>query len=796
MPNFRLNKPNKQDKRDKQDKPNKLKKHLIWLAAACLLTLVVFLFFSKVKKSPVSQLKKNGPYNFILISVDTLRADRIGCYGFNDISTPTMDLFASKGIKFENCIAQTPLTLPSHTSLLTGTYPTFHGVRDNGGFLVPEQLTTLAELFKDAGYQTAAFVASYVLDSKWGLNQGFDFYFDSFDLSKYKTISLGNIQRPAGEVIDEVLAWFESRGKEKFFTWIHLYDPHTPYEPPSPFREQYPGRPYLGEIAYTDYQLERLWRYLEKNDLLSDTIIVFASDHGESLGEHQESTHGFFVYQAAVHVPLIFITPENELQGLSSSPVVGLVDIMPTIVEIAGLSLPAEAQGESLLPLFRDSRDNKTRDKFMYTETFYPRFHYGWSELKSIQDKRYKLIVAPRLELYDLQEDPNELHNLVDNYPGITRDMVNMIEKFIEETSKGAYEIDYTHIDEETRQKLTALGYIGSFTKDPDIEGRKLGDPKDKIRVFNSLSEAKELGLQGQFDRAVSLVESIIEDDPEVIDAYFTLGNIYYRAREFDKALESFHQALKRNPTEIFTIINIANCHIMKGEFTQAEEFLLEKLPVVPPDSQVYFILGNVSYALKKYDEAEKYYKECLRLNPSSASAYSSLGGIYVIKDRLKEAEESLKKAQKINPKLERLHYYFAQLHEKRNELTQAMEAYKKELEIMPHNFRASFNLARLYRIKGETSKEEEYLQMTLESNPRFPLTYFYLARIYLNKGEKYEEAVALVKKGIELEPEKEELPLGYFLLADLYNRLGDDLKSAEYARRGQKIVEETKKAP
>ncbi len=756
-----------------------------------MLALVVFLFFSQLKKSPLSQLKKNGPYNFVLITVDTLRADRIGCYGFENISTPTMDLFASRGVKFETCIAQTPLTLPSHTSLLTGTYPTFHGVRDNGGFLVPQQLTTLAELFKDAGYQTAAFVASYVLDSKWGLNQGFDFYFDSFDLSKYKTISLGNIQRPADEVIDEVLSWFEARGEEKFFTWIHLFDPHTPYEPPSPYREQYPGRPYLGEIAYTDAQLGRFWQYLEERGLLSNTILVFASDHGESLGEHRESTHGFFIYQAGVHVPLIFITPEREFHGLNSTSVVGLVDVMPTMVEIAGLSLPAEVQGESLLPYFLNNQNNKGKERFSYAETFYPRFHYGWSELKSIQDRRYKLIVAPRLELYDLQEDPGELRNQVDNYPRIARDMMSKIEKFIEETGKGAFEIDYTHIDEETRQKLTALGYIGSFTKVSDIEGRKLGDPKDKIEVFNSLSEAKELGLRGEFARAVSLVGGIIEDDPEVIDAYFTLGNIYYRAREFDKALESFHQALKRNPTEVFTIINIANSHIMKGEFTQAEDFLLEKLPSIPPDSQIYFILGNVSYALKKYDEAERYYQECLRLNPSSASAYSSLGGIYVIKDRLEEAEEKLRQSLKINPKLERLHYYLAKLHEKRQELPQAMEAYKKELEIMPHNFRASFNLARLYRINGETNEEEKYLKMTLDSNPRFPLTYFYLARIYLNKGEKYEEAVSLVKKGIEFKPEKEELPLGYFLLADLYNRLGDDRKSAEYARLGQKIIEE-----
>lgn len=763
------------------------KKIILILSLAVLVVLTAVVYVLLLQKDEFSRLRGKKDFNYILISVDTLRADRIGCYGFSEIETPNIDFFAERGVRFERCIAPTPLTLPSHTSLLTGTQPTFHGVRDNGGFLVPPQLVTLAELFKEQDYQTAAFVAAYVLDSKWGLNQGFDFYFDRFDLSKYKTISLGNVQRRGDEVIDETLKWLERNRQQKFFTWIHLYDPHTPYDPPSPFKEKYPNRKYLGEIAYTDYQLGRLWRYLEDNDLVSSTILVFVSDHGESLGEHQESTHGFFIYQAGIHVPLIFVTPFEKLQGITRTSVVSLVDVMPTILEMADMPFPSQVQGQSLLPLLVG--DKELRSNHAYSETFYPRFHYGWSELTSVQDERFKLIIAPRLELYDLIEDPKEKNNLVDVLPGETRRLKSLADDFIERTSRNAFQIDYSHIDEETRQKLSALGYIGTFTGPSSLKERRPGDPKDKIVVFNQLSEARELGLKGDFDKAVALVEEIIRDDPDIIDAYFTLGNLYFKEKKFEQALESFFEALERKPDDAFTAINIANSFISMGDFDEAEKFLLSIIDALPPDSQIHFILGNINYFQKEYKEALQNYEKCLELNPSSASAYSAIGGIYVIQGNLGEAETYLKKAVDLNPRLRNLRYNLAQLYEAKNDLQQAIKEYQTELENIPHNFRASFNLSRIYRIMGRVEDELKYLEKTKEINPDFPLSYFYLARIYLNRGGKFEEAISLAKKGIELKPEKKDLPLGYFLLADLYNRIGDSVKSSEYARKGKELA-------
>jgi len=748
----------------------------------------IILVFS-LGRGEFSRLKGKGNYNAILITVDTLRADRIGCYGFSGIETPCMDLFASRGITFEKCVATTPLTLPSHTSILTGTYPTFHGVRDNGGFLVPSEIVTLAELFKQEGYQTAGFVASYVLDSKWGINQGFDYYFDRFDLSRYKTISLGNVQRRGDEVINEALAWLEEHKHHKFFTWIHLYDPHTPYEPPSPYAEKYPGRPYVGEIAYTDSQLARLWQYLEINDLAQKTFLVFASDHGESLGEHQETTHGFFIYQEGVHVPLIFVTPFEKIQGLRRSSVVSLVDIMPSLLEMAEIPCPPQVQGRSLVPVFFKEENNG--EKFAYSETFYPRYHYGWSELKGIQNKRFKLILAPRPELYDLENDPEEQENLAASRHEELKRLEALAEDFIDRTSENAFQVDYRQMDEETRQKLAALGYIGSFADPSSLQGKRLANPKDKIGVFNQISKARELGLEGDFDQAVSMMNEIIKEDPDIIDAYFTLGNLYFKERKFEKALEAFFEALDRKPDDAFTVINIANSYIQLRNFEEAEKFILSFLPSLPPDSQVNLVLGNIYNSQKKYDQAIEYYNKCLELNPYSASAYNALGGVYIVQDKIAEAERHLQKALELNPGLFNVHYNHAQLHEKKGDLIQAAEEYRKELDNIPHNFRASFNLSRVYRLQGREEDELRYLEKTIEINPYFPLSYFYKARILLNRGQNFEEAVSLVKKGIDLKPDQKDLPLGYFLLADLYNRLGNQALSQEYAKKGRALIDE-----
>jgi arylsulfatase A-like enzyme/Flp pilus assembly protein TadD len=770
------------------------RKTLVFGAAALALAGLLAVFLLRPHAPNFGRLRGDKDWNVILITVDTLRADKIGCYGNGNVATPTMDAFAAQGIRYERAISQTPLTLPSHTTIMTGTLPIFHGVRDNGGFVVPAELVTMAEAFKTKGYDTAAFVAAYVLDSKWGLNQGFDTYFDKFDLSRFEKISLGEVQRPANEVIDEALGWIDKKKDGKFFAWIHLYDPHTPYAPPEPFKSQYAQNPYLGEISYTDTQLARLWDFLDRNGLRDNLFLIFTSDHGESLGEHEETTHGFFVYQAALHVPLIIATPFPELRGRISSETVGLVDVMPTVCEMAGIPIPAEVQGRSLVPSF--FVPGAAADRLAYSETFYPRYHYGWSDLRSVQDGRFKLILAPVPELYDLDRDPGEEKNLVYLEKKVFEDLSARAGVLMEEAGRNALEVDLQNVDEETREKLAALGYVGSFMDSAKLQGKKLANPRDKIGVFNELSKARESGLGGDSEEAIRTIQAIIAEDPAITDAHFGLGNVLYKARRFEEAVESFKKAIDLKPDDSFAVINIANCYQAMGRFDEAEKYVLDYMAKGFDDSQLFFLLGTLMVNHKEPEKAVPYFEKCLAGNPRSASAHNGLAAIYLNRSAdgdLARAEGHLSAASAINPTLQSLRYNIAQLREKQNRLAEAADLYLQEIADSPKSFKALFNLSRVYRLMGREEEEYDTLQKTIAADPEFPIAYFYLARIELRRGRDFEQAITFVKKGIELKPAPADLPLGYFLLADIYNRTGDIARSEEYARKGQAAAATTK---
>lgn len=764
------------------------------LVSFAAVALIAGLFLLKGRRADIGARRGGKPFNVIVITVDTLRADKLGCYGFATDVTPTMDMFASRGVLFEDCVSQTPLTFPSHTTIMTGTLPIHHGVRDNGGFVVPPELTTLAEVFKGAGYNTAAFISAYVLDSKWGLNQGFDHYFDRFDLGRYERISLGEVQRPANETIDETISWLNGKKDGKFFAWIHLYDPHTPYDPPEPYKSRFPDRPYLGEIAFTDSQLARLWDYLKANGLTDNLFLVLASDHGESLGEHGETNHGFFLYQGALHVPLIFVTPFSKFNGRRYKGVVSLADVMPTICDMTGLPQPTGMQGRSLVPQFSGGKPGP--GPLAYSETYYPRFHYGWSELKSFQDDRYKLIAAPVPELYDIRADPVEAKNLVYLERKVFDDMSARAAAFEKAAGSKAIEADFASVDEDTRERLAALGYLGSFVDPAKLKGRKLADPKDKIEVFNSISKSREIGMSGNPEEAIAALRKILTDDPDISDAHFALGNVYFKARKYDDAIKSFGRALELKPDDSFAVINIANSYGMMGRVEEAERYVLDYLKKGFDDPQLYYLLGNLVVRRKEYDKAMGYFEECLKRNPGSASAHNAAAAVCLIRDDLACAKSHLDAATAINPTLLNVRYNTAQLMEKQDRMAEAMELYKQEIADSPSNFKALFNLARLYRLSGREDEELETLQKAAEVYDNFPLTNFYLARIYLKRGLNYEGAISLVLKGLEMKPDKPDLPLGYFLLADLYNRLGNTSESDRYASLGEAATAAAAAAP
>ncbi len=456
--------------------------------------------------------------NLVVITLDTTRADRLGAYAHPNAGTPNLDALATEGATFEHASTAAPLTLPAHSSLFTGRFPPEHGVRDNGGYFLNDSETTLAEVLKARGYATGGFIAAYVLDSKWGINQGFDTYFDNFDLSKYRVLSMSAIQRPGNEVVDQALPWIDQHRDRRFFAWIHLYDAHTPYNPPEPYRSRYPDDPYQGEISFADSQVGRVVQALRDRQLLDRTIIVVMGDHGESLNDHGEATHGFFVYESVMHVPLMIHAPFSAMQSRRVADPVRSVDIMPTVLDLLNVPAPhVSIDGQSLAPLMVGAK--KEMGLEAYAEAVYPLHHFGWSDLRALRQGRYKLIAAPRPELYDLQEDPREQSNIFPDRQALGDRMLGRLAELEAHFEKSAPAKGQTvEVDPDAKARLAALGYVGSFvaTVGADKTRAGLADPKDKVHLFNLITRARDIAHdENQFAAAVAILDGVLKEDPE-----------------------------------------------------------------------------------------------------------------------------------------------------------------------------------------------------------------------------------------------------------------------------------------
>src|SRR5262245_2738840 len=469
--------------------------------------------------------------NLVVITLDTTRADRIGAYGAGDVETPALDRLANEGVLFEQAVSAASLTLPWQSSILPVKFPPERGVRDNGGFFLAPDQTTLAELLKARGYKTGAFVAAYVLAAKWGINQGFDTYFDDFDLSQTRTLSLSAIQRPANEVLDKALPWIEQAGNAPFFAWIHLYDPHAPYRPPEPFATRYKDHPYNGEIAFADSQISRLISLLRSKNLYDQTVVVVIGDHGESLGEHREGAHGFFVYNSVTRVPFIVRAPFTLTAHRRVADPVRSVDVMPTVLDLLAAPAPVGISGVSLVPLMTGNKTELGLDA--YSEAMYPLHHYGWSDLHALRSGRYKVIDAPRPELYDVDRDPGETTNLFAERQALGDRMLAELRTLEGGFKKAVASMPAADVDPEARERLAALGYVGTFVASAADPRTGRADPKDKIGLFNKLNEATDITRdreddpEGSFKRVISLLNDVIHQDPQVIDAWFMRGTKY-----------------------------------------------------------------------------------------------------------------------------------------------------------------------------------------------------------------------------------------------------------------------------
>ncbi len=769
-----------------------------WVRFAGLLSLaavaaVVSLLWLGEGNSDFVSLRGDTRLNVLVITIDTLRADRLPAYGFTGVQTPTMNALASRGVLFRRASSTTPLTLPAHTTIFSGTYPPHHGVRDNGGFIVPESLTTLAELLHDRDYATAGFVAAYVLDARWGLDQGFDTYVDDFDVGGERIIAMGGVQRPANEVVDSALEWLdtEATGNAPFFLWTHLYDPHAPYEPPEPYRSLYPGQPYLGEIAFTDSQIDRLLDGLRARGDLNNTIVVLAADHGESLGEHGETQHGFFIYEEATHVPLIFSVPYAQLHGIERSEVVSLADIMPTVLEMIGVEAPAEIQGKSLLPLFaRDGAQagGVPEPRYVYSESYYARYHFGWSELAAIQDGRHKLIISPEPELYDLVVDPDEANNLLDGsasnalYARMSADA----DRLIAALGVGAAGAAPSQLDGDTRAKLASLGYLGSFQADDD--GTELESPRAKIGIYNRSIEARQLMQRERYDEAEALLHEIINEDPRVIDAYTSLGELYTQQQSYEQAAAASRAAIALKPTDPYAHTFLAESEIALGRLDDAERTALGALEFIEDAPQIYHLLGEIKMRQQNYPRSVEYFNQCLSLNPDSSPAFAGLAAVKLLMGDPASAEQHARRALDINATAPGVHFTLAQALARNGRPEEAMVEYQRQLEDKPQHIGALFNLAMYHRENERESEEEQYLARVLEVDSEHALANLFMARILMRRGQELGRALQMVKAAVAQSLERRDLTLGHFLLADLYNRLGQPELSLEHARRAEAL--------
>jgi arylsulfatase A-like enzyme/Tfp pilus assembly protein PilF len=703
----------------------------------------------------------------VLVTIDTLRADYVGAYG-NRADTPNLDRLAADGVVFERCVAQTPLTLPSHTTILSGTYPLHHGVRNNGGAVVSEDLELVSEVLQRKGYATGAFVAAYVLDSKWGLDQGFDLYQDDLDWMRGETLLLQNSRR-ADEVVALAEEWLTSQKHRRLFAWIHIFDPHATYRPPQPFN-RYPEDPYRGEVEYTDHVLGGFFDFLEAEGIAERSVVIVASDHGEALGSHGEREHGYFLYEPVISVPLI-VRPPFEPAVRRWGGLVELTDVAPTILAALDQPAPEATQGTSLWGIVTGQSAGRVSD-VAYTETFMPR-QYGFSELRALYQSRFKYIKAPREELYDLEADPHEERNLAGEPAFAKRaaSMNEMLQELVGRFSTTTAAATPANLSPRDVAALRALGYVTGST---DKSGEAvLPDPKDKLGVYNRMVDCGRLLAEERFEEVVEVAEAIAREEPQIVEVHAALGAAYRKLGDERRALASYEKVLELNPDANFAMIDVLSVLLRLGENQRAVERGREFVARFPADPILHTELGYAYFNLGENERALEHLERAISMDPK-ASALTKAAELHGLRGDYATAERYIRRALEIDPEQPGAFLLLGQIEESRSNPEAALANYRVELEHNPADFRAAFRAAVILRSMGRMEEAVPYARMAIEGNPRFSLPYFMVAEYLLKEGGDLEEIIDLCRRGLEVAPEDRSKLAGYEILLELLKRKGD----------------------
>ncbi|HVO60382.1 MAG TPA: sulfatase-like hydrolase/transferase [Terriglobales bacterium] len=614
------------------------------------LSLVGFCLVAIALGSAEAPRVKTSHPDIFLVTIDTLRADHVHCYGYDRVSTPALDEIARNGIRFTQAFTPSPITNTSHTTILTGLLPGDHGVTDFGVPLADTH-STLAELLHKGGYQTAAFIGAVILDSKSlapGLDRGFDFY-DNFPQHSTSKSRWGRVERRGMDVVQRAEKWLNAHGTGLHFVWIHLYDPHDPYEPPPPYSQKYKDHLYDGEIAYADSALEQFVGYLKHHGWYDRSIVAVVGDHGEGLGEHGEDTHGIFLYDSTTHVPLLMKLARLSNAGKTVDAQVRTTDILPTILDLAAIPVPEGLDGESLRPYFSGAGSDRTA----FGETDYP-LRFGWAPLRSVRVAGFKFIEAPRPELYDLHSDAQEAHNVYAPWDAHVQEFRKQMAELRSKLAKQP-QASAGAVGKGTTDELRALGYLGAadaLTSTTVPEPSLLPDPKDKIQEQNLVHTAMLATDNGRTGDARAALESVLATDPKSPTALLQLGELELDAGNGQKAADYLRRATEIRPDDAAAALQYARAMEVTGDLAHARDALDASLKLNPSQFSARLLMGQLCLRLQDPKAAEDQLEAALLLQPHNADAQVALARAMIAQKEFSDAAnvlQSLVKDQRRN---------------------------------------------------------------------------------------------------------------------------------------------------
>lgn len=674
----------------------------------------MFFFLPIVSITFLFGASKKPDLNVLLVTIDTLRADYLSCYDNSNVQTPNIDRLASEGILFERAFAHNVITLPSHINILTGTYPTFHGVRDNAGYRLSEDSLLISEILKSEGYCTAAFIGAFPLDDRFGLNQGFDLY-DDFYGDTAHAHDMFFVERPADGMVDIALDWIQKQGDSPWFCWIHLFDPHSPYDPPQAFKEKYPNDHYGGEVAFVDQELGRLFKAIDAQAAKDQSIIILTSDHGESLGEHGELTHGVFAYNSTLHIPLIIHQPQVFPESKIIRQIVGHIDIAPTVLDLLDIKIPEVIEGKSLLPLIENP--SKWKEKDCYFESLSPNLNRNWAPLHGLIRGNHKYISLPIPELYNMDKDFKEQKNLAGKEISRVKDLKAELDAFL---SQSARHLSHRKpIDRDTRERLHSLGYISGTGDSPmNKTFSENDDPKNLIEFDRKMQEGFMAFQKGEAEKAIKIFEEILSERPDYGVVYDNLAHIYRENGELDRSIGLLKKAAESNVSDTSLMSKLAIYYQEAGQLEKAKTLLEGLAQSNPNDVEILNYLGVTYWKLGNFDQAKEVYQKAVALDKGYASLYSNLASVYLSQKEYPQAEEQLREALSFDPDLASAHNGMGVVMGNQNRLAEATEYWKKAVELDKTQYDALYNLCIALTKLNQFQEAIKHMERFIKSAP------------------------------------------------------------------------------